>query len=831
MDSKEYQRIFLELRTLRNLYQSNVSEEDLLVVQSFLTLLRKEGLLLKSESNLSAINYKLRIKECVDESENDQIKELYYNHIKSMCDSIRKTYIGPLYDVYLKISDYFIDNYAQEFIDQEIKTAISSRRVNAGDAMQPMELTALLNSFCDKENTVDYYNPFAGLASLSLILPKHIDYRGEELFPFPWLLGKLRMLVYDRPKTWQFEKTDSFAEWLKHEEEELYDFICFNPPFNMSYSNQYKELFKHNKYLNPQNANSLIISECFKLLRPGGKMVFLMTTGFLSSSSVKDKQLKRDLVENGHVEKIIALPSKILNHTNISVNIIVVTKSDVKQNEVEFIDASDKFNKEDGKLHTIQLIETLQLIEDESSKLKRKIVIDEIASNDYNLSVNRYVFEDLGLNVEEKKSLVKLKNLIKPISRKRAEVPEGKFVRIRDLADNTVDYIKSFNDLEEIELRPYVNLLENDTLLVATTWKSLKPTLFQGDSGNIFYDSSTILASKVDETIIDKEYLILELQKEYVQSQIEQRRTGTAVTRISRKDFLDIEIVVPTLEVQNKRKYSFKEAIIKEHQDKFKELMQEYGIDVADENSFLRHKIAGTLKNLRGSFTKLKNIIDNQIANKLPEVYNFKVDERLDSNFLDYLNRMERDLNSILGSVQAAGIELSLHEKKLETINFLKFIENYVTEVQNRKDLEFNISLQHDEDALREYKVKEVNIRGNKELLHQAFDNIIENAERHAFVHDRNNIIQVYIRFDFSAMNLVVEFANNGIQLPKAFSVEKFLRKGSKSNLKGGNGMGGWMIHEIMKKHNGNLSITDYSNSEIEIITGVLLTFPIEIKV
>ena len=43
--------------------------------------------------------------------------------------------------------------------------------------------------------------------------------------------------------------------------------------------------------------------------------------------------------------------------------------------------------------------------------------------------------------------------------------------------------------------------------------------------------------------------------------------------------------------------------------------------------------------------------------------------------------------------------------------------------------------------------------------------------------------------------------------------------------------MGGWMIHEIMKKHNGNLSITDYSNSEIEIITGVLLTFPIEIKV
>ena len=71
MDSKEYNEIFLRLRTLSNLYKSNVPEDELMIVESFFTLLRKEGLLIESESNLSAINYKLRIQKCVDQSDNN----------------------------------------------------------------------------------------------------------------------------------------------------------------------------------------------------------------------------------------------------------------------------------------------------------------------------------------------------------------------------------------------------------------------------------------------------------------------------------------------------------------------------------------------------------------------------------------------------------------------------------------------------------------------------------------------------------------------------------------------------------------------------------------
>jgi len=832
MRDKNYLNITVSLLTLSNLYKSGVSENDFLIVKSFLTLLRKENYLNLNKYN-DALDHRLSLNKIVESISHAEISELYNGYIGQICGSIRKKFFNDLIKIYADISDEFIDDNVREFFDEEIKTAFTRKKIGGLDAMQPQELTAILNSFCDKQNTISYYNPFAGLASLSLNLPRHINYLGEELSEKTWLLGKLRMLVYDCPANYDYQRSDSIEKWTFPTGKQ-YDFISFNPPFNIKLDKSYLPFLNEATFGYSGNANSLIISETFKQLKPGGTMAFVCPSGFLFSKNQRDIALKEHLTQNGYIEKIIALPERILSFTALSVNIVVLKNTQRLNPEIEFIDASKLVDKEYNKLNTIQLIETLQLISDKTNDLKRFVSINEIISNDYNLSVSRYVYEDLGISDDEKKDLVQLKDLVQPITKKRTEKSKGRFVRIRDLAQDPIDYVKSFNDVKESELRPSANSLKNDTLLLATTWKSLKPTLFQGDDNDLFYDYHSVFACHIKEDKVDKDYFILELSKDYVQKQLDQKRSGSVQSRITRSDLLEIEIIVPTLEQQKKRKYNYQESVINEHQAKVKELMLEYGIDVADENSFLRHKIAGTLKNLRGSFTKLKSIIDNQIANELPGVYDLKVDERLESNFSDYLIRMERDLNSILGAVQAVGVELNLNEKPFDSIEFIKFVKNYVEEIQNRKDLLFNISLSYDEDMLKEHKIKEIIVRGNEELLHQAFDNIIENAERHAFIHNRNNNIEVYARFDLSNMNMTLEFANNGIELPNEFTMQKFLRKGSKSNLKGGKGIGGWMIHEIMKKHNGSLSITNYNNEYVEgheeIKTGVLLTFPFEIK-
>src|SRR5690606_25110646 len=112
---------------------------------------------------------------------------------------------------------------------------------------------------------------------------------------------------------------------------------------------------------------------------------------------------------------------------------------------------------------------------------------------------------------------------------------------------------------------------------------------------------------------------------------------GTSVKRISRKDLLSIEIIVPTLKEQQEKIYSYKAGILKNKQSIVEELAQSYNIDVADENSFLRHQIAGRLKNARGAFKSIKTILDQKIVSQIPELYNFKLNEALNINLGDYL--------------------------------------------------------------------------------------------------------------------------------------------------------------------------------------------------
>ena len=601
MRDKNQLNIIVSLQTLSNLYKSGVSDKDLLLVKSFLTLLRKENYLILDDYK-DDLDFRLTLNKIIESNYDHEISELYNNYIGLICGSIRKKFFNDLIKIYADISDEFINTSVRDFFDEEIETALSRKVINGFDAMQPIEISALINSFCDIQNTKSYYNPFAGLASLSLDLPKHINYFGEEINKVTWLLGRIRMLVYDCPKNFNYKSTNSLEEWSLGSGKK-YDFIGFNPPFNLKLDEKSLSHFLiNNLYGYKGNANSLILSEIMKLLKPGGTMAFICPNAFLFSNNKRDKALKEYLTHDGYIEKIIGLPERILSFTALAVNIVVLKNTKRLNADIEFIDASKLVNKEYNKLHRIKLDETLQLISDESNKFKRHVSLDELKSNDYNLTVNRYVYEDLSITDEEKRHLVKFKELVTPVAKRRVEKDNGKLIKIRDLAQDSIEFIKSFEGINESELKNPANKLETDTLLLATAWKSLKPTLFKGNSSKMYYDYTSIFACHVNEEKVDKDYLILELSKDYVQKQLDQKRSGSVQSRITRKDLLEIEVIVPTLEIQKKRKYSYQESVINEHQTKVMDLMLEYGMDVADENSFLRHKIAGTLKNLRGSW-------------------------------------------------------------------------------------------------------------------------------------------------------------------------------------------------------------------------------------
>ncbi|PTX61112.1 histidine kinase/DNA gyrase B/HSP90-like ATPase [Kordia periserrulae] len=834
MEDKKFLQIVAVLRTLKNTSDSNLSKIDALILECFLLILKKENILQTGIINYNSnrIEIKDTMSSLIKNALHFELEELYESYIYHLISIVKKYYFSSLISIITNIQNDFIEEKGTELFEFLLGETGGYRDAYA-DALQPQEVTKIINHFKPKRANYSYYNPFAGFASLAIDLPDTIEYIGEELNIATQVLAKLRLLIHDKPSSFILEQKDSLEDSYVNRK---YNFIAFNPPFNLKFKRDLDYLSHKNKYFLRNNANAYIISECFKKLKKGGKMVFVMPNGFLYSKNKRENALKKFLVENQYLETIIALPSNILNFSSIPVNVIVLNKDESSGQHVRFIDATELHTKADGKRNVVKVDKVLSLIDsDTKNQLVRDISFQEIATNQYNLSVNRYVFEELEISEENKESLVPLKKILKRLPRVKPKQREGRFIRIRDLSDDETNLARSFDELEERELKSNANVLVDNCILLSTLHASLKPTIYKKEKHLVFYPRPMIFAATVDEAVVDIEYLVLELQKEYVLKQLKRNKTTGAIQKISINDLLTINVVLPSLEEQKSKKFAYKEKIVSNKLTEVKELKESYGIDVADENSFLRHQIAGRLKNIRGALSAVQQIIKEQVVKEMPEVLSLKRNEKLQQTLGGYLQILERDITDINKSVNIAGQEIDLTAIKYSKIEVLKFLTNYVEEIQDRDHNIFEITLDKDLELLKESDVKGIYIDGDKEYLRRIFDNIIENAEKHAFENqlNTNNKIKVELQYDFENLTLQIDFTNNGNSLPKDFTLEAYTRKGSMLGKNAGNGLGGWLINEVVKKHKGKLNITDKTSAEMlesEDITTIEIKLPITLK-
>ena len=98
--------------------------------------------------------------------------------------------------------------------------------------------------------------------------------------------------------------------------------------------------------------------------------------------------------DGGNIDTVIGLPAKLFYSTGIPVCILVLKKCK-KPDDVLFINASEHFDK--GKRqnslssdHIKEIIETYQFRKEEE-RYSRRVEMDEIEENDYNLNISRYV--------------------------------------------------------------------------------------------------------------------------------------------------------------------------------------------------------------------------------------------------------------------------------------------------------------------------------------------------------------------------------------------------------------------------------------------------------
>ena len=111
-----------------------------------------------------------------------------------------------------------------------------------------------------------------------------------------------------------------------------FDRIFCNYPFNR----RIREFDRSND--NNASADWYFVEKCVSLLEENGKAVCIMTNG--STWNMSDRNKRKEFVEEGYIEAVIALPNNMFDFSSIGTSLVVLSKGN---NEVAFVDATNMF--------------------------------------------------------------------------------------------------------------------------------------------------------------------------------------------------------------------------------------------------------------------------------------------------------------------------------------------------------------------------------------------------------------------------------------------------------------------------------------------------------
>ncbi|GAB4348193.1 MAG: type I restriction-modification system subunit M [Flammeovirgaceae bacterium] len=176
-----------------------------------------------------------------------------------------------------------------------------------------------------------------------------------------------------------------------------FDAIVANPPFSYRWEPTeemgYDFRFKDYGLAPKSAADFAFLLHGFHFLSKEGTMAIILPHGVLFRGGA-EQRIRKKLLEDGSIDTIIGLPANLFFSTGIPVCILVLKKCK-KFDDVLFINAAEHYEK--GKRqntllpeHIQKIVETYQYRKEEE-RYSRKVSMDEIIKNDFNLNISRYV--------------------------------------------------------------------------------------------------------------------------------------------------------------------------------------------------------------------------------------------------------------------------------------------------------------------------------------------------------------------------------------------------------------------------------------------------------
>jgi len=189
-----------------------------------------------------------------------------------------------------------------------------------------------------------------------------------------------------------------------------FDAVVANPPFSLKWEPD-DETSKDSRFQNygvaPKSAADFaFLLHGFHYLSGSGTMAIILPHGVLFRGGA-EASIRQKLLTDDNIDCIIGLPANLFYSTGIPVCIIVLKKCR-KSDDVLFINAAEYYTK-DKKQNTLlpehidKIVETYRERKEED-RYSRRVSLREIAENDYNLNITRYVSlaqEEAPVNLSE----------------------------------------------------------------------------------------------------------------------------------------------------------------------------------------------------------------------------------------------------------------------------------------------------------------------------------------------------------------------------------------------------------------------------------------------
>ncbi|WP_452223641.1 N-6 DNA methylase [Lacinutrix chionoecetis] len=172
---------------------------------------------------------------------------------------------------------------------------------------------------------------------------KDITVYGQESNQTTWKLSRMNLAI--RNINSKFVAWNTEGSFLKDAHPDLKaDYILANPPFNQKeWGIDILQDDARWQYGTPPNGNANFgwMQHMLYHLSPRGVMATVLANGSLSSNTSGEGDIRKNLVEAGLVECIVALPKQLFYNTGIPACIWFLRRGRTNTNEVLFIDASE----------------------------------------------------------------------------------------------------------------------------------------------------------------------------------------------------------------------------------------------------------------------------------------------------------------------------------------------------------------------------------------------------------------------------------------------------------------------------------------------------------